>query len=214
MKEALDIGMDAWQLTTTVPNATMFKLGIAGTLSAYIVQAWTAFEALAGDLWECALNIHPELLAQLSGSKSSDAIEPNGKMVNLETLQRYGYDLKSVMGSVLRAKFKFDSLDGIREAYRAAFGKNDAGAIVSALEDGSLTAANAIRQVLVHRGGTVDDKYVRRTKNAPLAPKLEVGSELVLDGKIVYDLLSAAVPQVVTLVKSVDEWMVAHTAKA
>ncbi|MEY2396500.1 MAG: hypothetical protein QOF94_2845, partial [Acidobacteriaceae bacterium] len=36
-------------------------------LAAYITGMWTAFEVLSGDLWEAALNIHPETLSNLNG---------------------------------------------------------------------------------------------------------------------------------------------------
>ena len=42
--------------------------GMRGMLDAMILGAWTAFETLAGDLWETALNIHPVNLSDLGGN--------------------------------------------------------------------------------------------------------------------------------------------------
>jgi len=210
MHDALAAGLETWQATANMPNATIFGLGIAGTLSAYVVQAWTAFETLVTDLWEVALNTHPDALSQLADAKTNDIVETGGKTVSLSILQKYDYDLKAVMGTVLRSKFKFDSLDGIREAYLAAFGKKGMEALHEALADDALSAASAIRQVIVHRAGVVDEKYVRRSANLALAPKLKVGAELVLDGEIVAGLLSTAVPKALDVLLFVDEWIVTH----
>jgi hypothetical protein len=44
------------------------RKGFEAILSSVIVQTWTAFETLAGDLWEAAINGHPSGLAELRGS--------------------------------------------------------------------------------------------------------------------------------------------------
>jgi hypothetical protein len=41
---------------------------IANLMVLQVVSAWTAFETLAGDLWEAALNLHPQILALLRGT--------------------------------------------------------------------------------------------------------------------------------------------------
>ena len=40
-------------------------VGLDAMLSAAITGTWTAYETMAGDLWETALNIHPNTLAEL-----------------------------------------------------------------------------------------------------------------------------------------------------
>jgi hypothetical protein len=42
-------------------------IGLEAMLSSAITGTWTAFETMAGDLWEAALNAHPDGLAELKG---------------------------------------------------------------------------------------------------------------------------------------------------
>jgi hypothetical protein len=39
--------------------------------SGYITGTWTAIETMIGDLWEAALNTHPEILAALNGTRKN-----------------------------------------------------------------------------------------------------------------------------------------------
>ncbi|MDB5296825.1 MAG: hypothetical protein JWO31_2808 [Phycisphaerales bacterium] len=43
------------------------RLGIEGWLCSILVNGWTVFESLAGNLWEKAINVHPVCLSELSG---------------------------------------------------------------------------------------------------------------------------------------------------
>ena len=110
--------------------------GAEGWLAGQITGAWTAFEAMAEDLWETALNTKPKWLAGLSGDdrlNRRQQREPRqdprrqgdeGKKVDLEWLQRNGYDLSKCMGTVHKRRYKFDALLGIREAYAEAFSRD------------------------------------------------------------------------------------------
>lgn len=53
-------------------------LGLRAILVSQLTGMWTAFETLAGDLWEMALNVHPYGLSELKG-KPSDRISKNSK---------------------------------------------------------------------------------------------------------------------------------------
>jgi len=54
-----------------------------------IVTGWAAFEALAGDLWEHCLNVHPHTWSDLKGSKSRIAEKSAGRLpkINQEDAQ-------------------------------------------------------------------------------------------------------------------------------
>ena len=93
---------------------------VEGLLQSVVLTTWTAFEVLAGDLWEAALNIHPAELAELKGTTrgwgrvSNQTEGSDGQAANKEKAgeiriktaytQQYGYDLSNRMGTVLRGR--------------------------------------------------------------------------------------------------------------
>ncbi len=202
------IGLAQWQAVQSYHS--MIELGVEGVLSTLLVQSWTTLETLVADLWEKALNSHPKILANLNGSKASTPRGDDQKQVALGILHRYNFNLTGRMGTLLREKYRFDSLGdprrGSRRAYKDAFG--DVQAILGPLNDPTLDALNAIRQVLVHRSGIVDVDYVEAIANLPaIAPRVSAGAALPLDGELVATLLLAGRPIAVDLLVAVDNWL-------
>lgn len=189
-------------------------------LSAFIVMGWTAFEALAADLWEAALNQHPAGLSTLSESpkrlrkgaknrsyQAKDEEHSELKHVPLNLMQKYGYDLSNSMGSILRDRFSFERLDGIREAYGSAFPKFDK--IDDPLTDNALDALATVRNVIVHRAGIADQEYCRRIERLKI-PKVDIGAALLLDGEVVEQLVGNTLDRAIDLFSGVDEWLSAN----
>ncbi len=85
---------------------------------ARVVLGWTAFECLAADSWETALNESALRLGQRALSAiPDDASVEDGltrKHVAVGLLAKYGFDLRKKLGTILRQKFDFSSLAGIR----------------------------------------------------------------------------------------------------
>lgn len=196
--------------------------GLEAMLSSCVTGMWTAFETMAGDLWEAALNLHPQGLAELKGRrkrllKGSDDLGSSGdeeddaagiKSVPLHEIMRHGYKIENQMGSVLRTRRRFDHLAGIREAYALAF-HNKADEIDTLLKYDGLDALNAVRNLLVHRSGIVDRTYERKTKFLQI-PTASIGSEIFLDGEIVKDMMTAIVICSFKLIVAVDDWIAAN----
>jgi hypothetical protein len=202
------------------------RQGLEAMLSSCVTGTWTAFETMAGDLWEAALNIHPSGLAELKGKRkrlfkggaledeppSSDDEESDDthsiKSVPLSEIMRHGYRIEHRMGSVLRTRRRFDHLAGIREAYALAF-PNKAEEIDKLLKYDGLDALNAVRNLLVHRSGIVDRTYERKARilQIPTAP---VGSEIFLDGEIIKEMMTATVIRSFKLITEVDAWINAN----
>lgn len=195
--------------------------GLAAVLRGMVTGMWTAFEVLASDLWEEALNAHPKGLAELKGKSPKSAQAPKGpftalgpeegtrdsaKMVKLSYLQTHSYDLSKLMGTVLREKYNFQVLDGIRRAYTEAFDQSRA-AVREAILDESLTALSAVRNVLVHRAGIVDDEFMEdrlRCKELMSAfPAVELKKPLPMTGLTVHSLIHPVVVQSVKLIEGV-----------
>jgi len=214
-------GLQMWQrhvehvtkvMPMVMPGRPLPWLAIEGLLSTLLVQAWTTFEAFATDTWVTALNEHPAILAELRGKQRGNDAEARSKdlkKIDLSWLQRHDYDVSRRMGNVLRNRFSFDSLRGIREAYRAAFAV-DSEAILTPLENEALTAVSAVRNVLVHRAGKADDEYVKITKAIPLAPKASIGSKIPLDGANVAEMLLTGRTLAVDMFRAVDDWLFTH----
>lgn len=196
--------------------------GLQVVMSSMLTGAWTAIETLAGDLWEQALNAHPHGLSDLKGKrKRSRDNQPETKSEQVQSaqpvpllpqfLQRYGYNLAEVMGTMLRqhGNVIFTSLEEIRSAYVAAFWQHR-DAIDSVLDDPVLDALSLARNLMVHKAGRCDEEYKRRAKNIQSLPRLELKQPFPVTGTLVKQLVEPAVYIGVKLVVAVDDWLTAH----
>lgn len=208
------------------------RRGFEGVLMSAVVQTWTGFETLAGDLWRAAINAQPRGLADLKGMptriekraggspKSTFGEEPLSeltaeKSVSLSDLSRLTkgeYDVRHRMGDLLWQRFSFATLRGIRRAYSTAFSQTEKRArtekIDAALADRRLDALNSIRNLIVHKAGLADQEYVDAIKAIPTAPKLTVRQPLELDGELVRDLVNPVILCGVDLIEAVNTWLV------
>jgi hypothetical protein len=202
-----------------------------------VVFAWAAFETLAGDLWVQAVNSHPDVLSELSGTENriytkarGHKPEPSGERgdkkrntVSLRTIKEVSggaYDLSNNMGTLLASDktVMFISLRDIRAAYSLAFPDNVGGIksdeIDDALADKQLDALSLVRNLLVHKSGRADQQYIRDRKGIPEAPELEQDFPLRLDGITAKSFVRFAYNVAVNLTRGVDSWMAATRAKA
>jgi hypothetical protein len=209
-------GAKAWEDWLFLSDATMMATGdyltsgVESILTSMLVGTWTAFETLAGDLWEAVVNAHPHGLAQLAGKSKRDGQDKRdqGKMVQFALLELYNFDLRNVMGTMQRnmEKVGFTTLDKIRGAYADAFGIESPG-ICKVLDDPALDNLSIVRNVIVHKAGVCDKEYKDKSDGKTLIPQLGVGDPLPLDGQLVADLLSPTVACCVRLVQSADNWL-------
>src|SRR5437773_1998943 len=93
---------------------------------------------------------------------------------------KHGVAPAEMMGTILRERFAFSRLSGIREAYGCAFDK-DSAEIDSILTDRSIDALQATRNVIVHKAGIADRDYIRRMTDLKLPP-LGLINNIILDG--------------------------------
>jgi hypothetical protein len=206
--------------------------GVEAVLFSQIVLAWTAFETLAGDLWEAAINHHPHILARLDGppkrigklagakekEQPDDEDEGNAttgadsadsksvSLIRIHDLSKGSCDLGKLMGSLLKKRFKFTTLGGIRKAYSVAFSKKST-AVDAALSKKHLDGLSLIRNLIVHRAGVADTEYEERAKSVPDIPHLTDGQRLELTGKLSRSLIEPAILSAVDLVGAVNEWI-------
>jgi hypothetical protein len=208
--------------------------GFEAILIGQITGVWTAFETLAGDLWEVALNMRPHGLAEMKGKpkhrisklagvgagSGESAIQRedsksnrDGVSLSLQEINKISkgdYDLSARMGTLLRNENNFTRLEGIRKAYSEAFFEH-ANKIDASLSDRSLDALNIVRNVFVHRAGRADKEYSSRAKSFPILPQLENGDRLPINGGLVGQLIGPVMKKSMELLEAVDSWLVSHT---
>jgi hypothetical protein len=180
--------------------------GAEGWLAAQITNTWTAFEAMAADLWEAALNAKPKGLANLSGRKHE---KKEDRRISLSWLQSNNYNLSRKMGTVLKEQYHFDSLSEIRRAYSDAFPRT-VPKVHSALSDKALDAISLIRNVLVHNGGIIDREYLDGVAHLPPEAIGPLNSPIKLDGPLVGEIVGPVLKIGYDLVTSVDQWLATH----
>lgn len=183
-------------------------LGLEAVLIGQITGIWTAFEVLAGDLWQAALNAHPASLANLnalSGGKKGK------KFVRLDDLARNRFEVSQKMGTILKSKFNFTILAGIRRAYLCAFREEK---IRNAIESESFSVLAAFRNVFVHRAGLVDRDFKNQTSNVPRLSGMEIGKRVPIDGEMVEGVIAPAIDTSVALIELVSKWIVENPQKA
>ncbi len=185
-----------------IRDREQIELGLGATLASVIIGAWTAFEAIATDLWVESVNLHPWGLAEIKGqplaTKNEDAEDLGedeapklDKSVSLNMLQRHGYDISDHMGDILKNKFNFNVLVGIRSAYRAAWGKEDEMDRILKVE--KLSVLGAVRNVLVHNGGIADPRFVRRVKGDSRFGTITPDQPITIDGDLAEELATTSV---------------------
>jgi hypothetical protein len=208
------------------------ELGVDALFFSATVQAWTAFETFAGDLWVAAVNVSPAGLARLDGTenriekksggnssgRSQEANSANKKgrkavsLDHLHELTRGTFDLSHRMGDLLRKRCIFTTLEGIRAAYSSAFSEGEkrtrTASIDESLADKSLDALCAVRNLIAHCAGVADAVYQEKRKSAPSAPQLEPGQAWKPTGAQVRDLIQPVAKCCIKLAGAVDNWLV------
>jgi hypothetical protein len=178
-----------------------FESSLRSLLLSGISAVWTAFECLAIDMWVAVLNekLFPFGRDALSAVSPSEAeLGISGKQVSVGLLGKYGFDLRDKMGSVLRAKFDFTGVGGIKKAYSAAFGRADT--LSSILGSQKLAELEATRHLIVHRAAVVDEDYKSRVDSS-----LSIGAPLPLSGITAAALIAAGIQSGCDLIAFVDD---------
>ena len=162
-----------------------------------------------GNYW---LNAEPEILSKLNGLHRKKGKNESNKQLDLNYIQIYKYSMRNVMGTILRKRFAFAFLDGIVEAYGAAFAK-DGTAVLAVIKDRALFRLSCVRNVIVHRGGLVDEEFQGKMKKDARFSGLQTGEAIKIDGEATNELIGPAVRCGVGLIEAVDHWLASHPGK-
>lgn len=178
---------------------------LEGYFSSLVIHGWVVFETLSEDLWEAALNAHPITLAALNGKTT----------VAFDDLSRNGFDVHHKMGTILKDKKKevsFRALTDIQSAYELAFTKQGT-PILEVLKRPRLRQASAVRNLLIHKRGIVDQEFLKQTAGIADLPAVACGEKFPLNGRISAQLVDACRHSAIALVLAVHSWIIGHPEK-
>jgi len=169
---------------------------------------WSAFEALASDLWIQAVNSRPDLFAKRVMQQFSESLQRHGlssRSIPLGVAAKYSFDLRHHIGDIIADVIDFTSLDVVRKAYKSAFGIDEEGQRL--LEADRLRKLVLIRNLVVHRGGVVDVAFKERTG----CPD-KVGDELTIDEDSASQFVDAVKAAGLYILKLVDSCLATASA--
>jgi hypothetical protein len=196
------------QLTTKEP-----KIGEALRLIRHmtLLLSWTSFECVASDSWEAAVNVRPLMLGHPAFANlpqdGEDIAGLETRSVSVGLLAKHGFDIRGKLGTLLKPKFDFAGVSGIRKAYAAAFG--DKLPLDSILGDDNLYGLEVVRHAIVHRAGIADELYLKRTHST-----IALGAPIEVDDKMYMAFLRASVNVGCSLLEHIDRYLLANTEQA
>jgi hypothetical protein len=171
-------------MTTEGQRKDWIAQNVESLLASVAISLWTAVETCLTDLWVMALNDGPKSLKKkvAKGAKLDPASEGStqqAKQMPIESLVDYGFDLRKRMGDLFRdlKKVDFQSISSTAKAYNVAFGDS-----VKAIFDetnqpfANIIVLSEVRNLYVHRGGLVDERFRRSIKRAPGTSWLEMAN--------------------------------------
>lgn len=135
------------------------------------VAAWSALEMLVGDELTLLLDSRPDLVTKLLSDQSAKRKFELPKL-NVDDLASRGFDLSKQMGRLLFEERDLSSLPTLKCACEALI---DSSCLREKLAAPAAWRLNQNRHLIVHRRGTVDEEYLRKT-----GAKLNVGDQLVV----------------------------------
>ena len=179
----------------------------------FIVDTWSAFEIVAADLWEVALNESAQLAVVAINSDPREGEKSFQKSEVLRFIENAIKDGEDILpGTLLKRtqKFDFQSYDGVRYAYRSAFTVKATDELLDAQDFRDLDVLDSLRNCFVHRGGITDKRFRSRAAKNRVTFKdfdldeIEEGQKLAIDGDVVKRLLDSTICAAVKLVHFVD----------
>jgi hypothetical protein len=171
---------------------------------AAIIGIWSTFEVVTSDVWVYSLNSRPELFAMKVLAKMGEDINAEGigaRSIKLGLAAKYEFNLRSHIGTILFEGLDFTKLSDIKKAYVAAFDIDEGAA--KAIESDVLRQLILDRNLVAHRGGIVDEIYVRKAGS-----NLAIGQAIEPAEKTINSYSDAVLETGALLVKLADRALV------
>lgn len=148
---------DSWSDLVAEPNTVMLRQSC--------VMLWSACESLLRECFRVLVNRDPSLATQLFASEETKKIW-SSRDFSLELIERAAFDLKNCMGDVLLEINPMINLRAIRAGY-SVLSKQDQG-VVKVLKSQPTYDLFTMRNLVAHRNGFVDEKFVSESRFAPV----------------------------------------------
>ncbi|MGE0733475.1 MAG: hypothetical protein AB7G15_00670 [Alphaproteobacteria bacterium] len=148
------------------------------------VMTWGAIEVAVTDAVTCVVNETPELASKLQASEVTKKYLPM-KIVSIDTLAEYEFNLSRQMGSFLFSERRMDSVPIIRDVLSTIFPQ--AKELHRKLRDDMLWLLCQRRHLIVHHRGVVDKAYLSKTPD-----KLAIGSQIQINSDDIAAYLTLA----------------------
>ena len=178
-------------------------------MSSMVVAVWTAFEVMAQDLWEIAVNEKPGPLL-----KAHSKLDKFGRTLltiklELKEFDRLAHNLSGKIGTILKDEYVFIRYDAISDAYKAARGR--AMLALDTNQSRGIFNLAKIRNAIVHASGTADEEFMRDMVSIPSPmpqfTHLTEGKPIPIDGLIVATVLEQAIRKCIEFLSEVDLWV-------
>jgi hypothetical protein len=202
-------------------------------LQSQLVSAYTALEISTTDLWEKALNVchTPFALAAIenplskNGNEDLTTYDKKGLSLIRDTILK-APQVISGAGTIIKLsnKFNFDSLEGIRIAYQCAFKDSsisESEKIFELPEFKEMKVLEATRNVLVHKAGKVDDRFIEKSEYDSHRSEYEKcglrglrpGDKIPINGEMVKGLIESTIKWANALLAFVEKRVSDELAK-
>jgi hypothetical protein len=192
---------------------------LTAMFSAMIVGSWTAFNALASDLWITAFNNLPAKFKGLPGCTTRIHDQRNGTQNHSPATLPLSQAKIAWTGAelVIAGEVSFSGLRATRKSYSRLFSDTfqfpETEHVDSALADARLDAVSVTRNVLIHNAGIADGMYVKQSSGCPSLPALRAGDPLIIDGHITQEMVHVIVDLGSKLIKTIELWVQAAKSK-
>lgn len=167
-------------------------------------QAWIGFESAAKNIWVSALNARPLTLGQPTFNllpDDSKESEVSSKTIQVGLAAKFGFDLRTHLGTILSERYDFTSVGGIKKAYKTAFQSIDT--LNKNLDNPVLFKLEQTRNLLVHRAGIIDDAYKNKTR----CPQ-SCGEELAVSDAEFEEFIISSLDATIELFKFTDDYLI------
>jgi len=179
LKDAADYDLDRGiqVFSEYVKRTKTLDAGVRSILENQLLSAWTAFEALAEDIWNGAKSLHPTFMSGKAYFRRLESI-------------RQAYATLAPVQATINGHY-FAPVDHIN----AMFAKDD------------LRKLNLVRNVIVHKAGIVDQRFLDDAAVIKWAVSDQVDAPIELNGRRVKNLINPVIEAGHLLVRSVDCWV-------
>lgn len=144
---------DSWSRLVLAPNYAMLRQSC--------VMLWSACESLLRECFRLFINLHPSCATEIFSADETKKIW-SSRDFSLELIEGAGFDLKNCMGDLLLEINPMINLRAIKAGFSVLSRQNEG--VEKALKAQSTYDLFALRNLVAHRNGIVDEKFASESR--------------------------------------------------